>query len=194
VSITEKLTFDANGFVDQLDGRLNWEISLNPGEQMTGPIELFGGQVFFGTFEAAGGTPIDACPFGGSRIFGVGYLDDPLSPGTLIPLLEDAVGNPTTVVDGTIIPALQNTLLVGLQVAQQPVCTTTQSVAITDPFSGTTGFLAMPWATSGRQFKLMGHLSGSTSSTGGLSIDILEEAITAPESFTVISGMADTLE
>jgi len=194
VSITEELTFDANGFVDQLDGRLNWEISLNPGEQMTGPIELFGGQVFFGTFEAAGGSPTNACPFGGSRIFGVGYLDDPLSPGTLIPLLEDSVGNPTTVVDGTIIPALQNTLLVGLQVAQQPVCTTTQSVAIVDPFTGASGFLAMPWATSGRQFKLMGHLSGSTSTTGGLSIDVLEEAITAPESFTVISGMADTLE
>jgi hypothetical protein len=52
----------------------------------------------------------------------------------------------------------------------------------------------MPYATSGREFKLMGHLSGSASTSGGLSINILEEAITAPDGFTIISGMADTLE
>jgi len=57
-----------------------------------------------------------------------------------------------------------------------------------------TNTLAMPWASSGRQFKLMAHLSGSSGSTGGLSINILEEAITAPEGFTVVSGMAETLE
>ena len=28
VSITEKLTFDANGFVETLEGRLNWEEQL----------------------------------------------------------------------------------------------------------------------------------------------------------------------
>jgi hypothetical protein len=52
----------------------------------------------------------------------------------------------------------------------------------------------MPYASSGREFKLMGHLSGAGATSGGLSINILEEAITAPEGFTVISGMADTLE
>jgi hypothetical protein len=52
----------------------------------------------------------------------------------------------------------------------------------------------MPTATSGREFKLMGHLSGSSTTSGGLSIDILEEQIDAPEGFTVISGMAETLE
>jgi hypothetical protein len=161
---------------------------------MTGPIELFGGQVYFGTFKAGGGTAIDACPFGGSRIFGVRYLDDPTSPGSLVPLLQDSLGNPATNLDGTDLPSLNNTLLVGLQVAQQPVCTSTQSVGITDPFTGAFSTLAMPWATSGRQFKLMGHLSGSSSTSGGLSIQILEESIAAPEGFTVISGMADTLE
>ena len=40
----------------------------------------------------------------------------------------------------------------------------------------------------------MGHLSGSASTSGGLSINTLDETITAPEGFTVISGMADTLE
>jgi type IV pilus assembly protein PilY1 len=193
VSITEKLTFDANGFVDTVEGRLNWEIELDPGEQMTGPLELFGGQVFFGSFKAGGGTAIDACPFGGSRIFGLEYLDDPLNPGDPLPLLEDASGA-THVLDSSTIPGLENALLVGLQVAQVLVCTTTQDVDVTDPFDGTTATLAMPYATSGREFKLMGHLSGSAATSGGLSINILEEAITAPDGFTVISGMADTLE
>lgn len=194
VSVTEKLTFDSDGFVDTLEGRLNWEIELLTGEQMTGPVELFGGQVFFGTFKAAGGTAIDACPFGGSRIFGVSYLDDPTSPGSLVPLLTDSLDNSTEVLDGTDIPDLNNTLLVGLQVAQQPVCTKVQGIDLTDPFSGQFSTLQMPFETSGREFKLMAHLSGSTSTSGGLSIDILEEAITAPEGFTMISGMADTLE
>jgi type IV pilus assembly protein PilY1 len=194
VSITENLTFDSNGFVDTLEGRLNWEIELQAGEQMTGPLELFGGQVFFGSFQASGGSAIDACAFGASRIFGVDFLDDPASAGDLVPLLTDGLGNATAVLDSTDIPELQNALLVGLQVAQQPICTTTESVTVTDPFSGASATLAMPYATSGREFKLMAHLSGSTALSGGLSIAILEEGITAPEGFTVVSGMAETME
>ncbi len=194
VSITEKLTFDADGFVSALEGRLNWEIELDPGEQITGAVELFSGLVFFGTFKAGGATAVDACPFGGSRIFGLHFLDDPLSPGDLVPFLEDGVGNPTVSLDSADIPALENSLLVGLQVAQLPVCTTTQDVNVTDPFDGTASTVPMPTATSGRQNQLMAHLSGSGPGVDGLSINILEETITAPEGFTVISGMADTLE
>lgn len=193
VSITEKLGYDANGFVNDLESRLNWEIDLEDGEQMTGALELFGGQVYFGTFKAGGGTPTDACPFGGSRIFGLRYLDDPAHLGDPIPLLDDGT-NAVISLDGTILPELQNSLLVGLQVAQQPVCTTTQDVNITDPFDGTPLTIAMPFSSSGRAFKLMGHLSGSGSGVGGLSINILEEEVTAPEGFTIISGMAETLE
>ena len=194
VSITEKLTFDNSGFLDKLDGRLNWEIQLDAGEQMTGQIELFGGLVFFGTFKAGGGTAIDACPFGGSRIFGAHFLDDPNDSGQPDPLFVDTIGNDTTNLDSTDIPELANTLLVGLQVAQVLICTETTNANPTDPFDGTSPTLAMPTATSGREFKLMGHLSGSSTTSGGLSIDILEEQIDAPEGFTVISGMAETLE
>jgi type IV pilus assembly protein PilY1 len=194
VSITEKLTFDSNGFIDTLEGRLNWEIELDPGEQMTGPLELFGGQVYFGTFKAGGGSAVDACPLGASRIFGVSFLDNPSSAGALLPLLQDSLGNATVSLDSTDISELSNALLVGLQVAQQPVCTLTDDITVTDPFTGQTSTLAMPWATSGREFKLMAHLSGSTALSGGLSIAILEEGISAPEGFTVVSGMAATLE
>jgi hypothetical protein len=79
-------------------------------------------------------------------------------------------------------------------VAQQPVCTLTDSISVTDPFTGAISTLAMPYATSGRAFKLMAHLSGSSALSGGLSIAILEENIGAPEGFTVVSAMAETLE
>ncbi len=194
VSITENLTYGINGFVSTLEGRLNWEIDLDPGEQMTGAVELFGGQVYFGTFKAGGGTTIDACPFGGSRIFGVQYLDDPNNAGVPLPLLTNALGNPSTYLDGTDLPSLNNSLLVGLQIAQQPVCTTTQNTSITDPFDGTTSTIAMPWSSSGRAFKLMAHLSGSGETVGGLSINLLEETISAPKGFTVVSGMAESVE
>jgi hypothetical protein len=52
----------------------------------------------------------------------------------------------------------------------------------------------MPVNTSGREFKLMAHLSGSGTPVSGLSIDVLNETITAPETFTTVSGMAETLE
>ncbi len=151
--------------------------------------------MFFGTFKSADGTAVDACPFGGSRIFGLNYLDDPTSPGTKVPLLGDPLAPPVLVLDQTDLPELENALLVGLQVAQAPVCVTTLDVPIVDPFDGTSGTLAMPVATSGREFKLMGHLSGSAAiPVNQLAINILEQAIKAPEAFTVVSGMADTLE
>lgn len=194
VSITEKLSFDSDGFVDRLEGRLNWEVELFAGEQMTGPLELFGGQVFFGTFRSGGGTPTNACPLGASRIFGVGFLDDPTSPGNLVPLLDDGGTNRVPFLDSSDLPELSNSLLVGLQVAQQPICTLEQQINLTDPFTGASRTLAMPYATSGREFKLMAHLSGSSAISGGLSIAILEEGIGAPEGFTVVSAMAETLE
>ena len=92
-------------------------------------------------------------------------------------LLQDAgYSTPRLFSTPATIPELENALLVGLQVAQLPVCTMSQSMSpITDPFDGTSATLAMPYATSGREFKLMAHLSGSASTSGGLSIEVLEE-------------------
>jgi hypothetical protein len=112
-----------------------------------------------------------------------------------VPLLFDSLSSPTFVLDQNDLPQLENALLVGLQVAEAPVCVTTTSVPIVDPFDGTTGSLQMPVATSGREYKLMGHLSGSAGvPVNQLAINVLEQGIQAPEAFTVVSGMADTLE
>ncbi|MEM7139276.1 MAG: hypothetical protein AAF500_22080 [Myxococcota bacterium] len=184
ISITEQLGFDSSGDINVVGGKFNWEEKLEDGEQMTGPIELFSGQAFFGTFESSGTNAIDQCGVEGSRIFGVDFLD--FSPALV------SMGSPAEFVDGSDIPDLADSLVIGVQVAQQPVCNEFTDITITDPFGP--GTLALPTATSGREFKLIATLGGGSTPIDGLSIDVLDERITAPDTFTVVSGMAESLE
>ena len=195
VSITENLDFNSSGLITAVGGRLNWEIVLNDGEQMTGSIELFAGSTFFGTFEASGNNPIDACAIEGSRIYGVDFLDDPLVPGNVVPLLAPNDGGaPTQSFDGNDLPEIADSIVIGVQVAQLPICIELADVSITDPF-GNLGTLSMPVNTSGLQFEVLATLSGGGgAAASGLSIDVVNERIAAPEFFTTISGMAETLE
>lgn len=186
VSIKEQLTFLSDGTIDTVGGEFNWEVVLEDGEQMTGAIELFSGQAFFGTFEATGSNPLNQCGIAGSRIFGVDFLD-------FTPALLDGMGNPAEFIDGGDVPDLQNSLVIGVQVAQQPVCNEFTSFTVTDPF-GLTSSLALPTATSGREFRLLASLGGGSTPVDGLSIDVLDRRITTPDSFTVVSGMAETME
>lgn len=188
VSIRETLTFDGVGGVDTVGGELNWEVKLEEGEQMTGAIELFSGQAFFGTFEASASNAADQCGIAGSRIFGVDFLD---GTGALVDSNDPE--NSLEFIDGSTIPDLQNSLVIGVQVGQQPVCTVFNNFSVTDPF-GITSSLALPTVTSGREFRLIATLGGGSTPVDGLSIDVLDQEITAPENFTMVSGMAETLE
>jgi type IV pilus assembly protein PilY1 len=53
---------------------LNWQITLRPSEQVTGPLSLFDGRVYFATFTGLAKTD-DACAMGESRIWGVHYVE-----------------------------------------------------------------------------------------------------------------------
>ncbi|MEM9073752.1 MAG: PilC/PilY family type IV pilus protein, partial [Myxococcota bacterium] len=98
ISITEELTFDASGAVIAVGGQLNWQITLQPGEQVTGPLELFESNVFFGSFVASNDA-VDACQVGFSRLWGaefVGNITAGNTPGEFLPTgaLDDG-GTPT---------------------------------------------------------------------------------------------------
>jgi type IV pilus assembly protein PilY1 len=204
VSITEKLTFYTSGprtgQVATIGGRLNWDLRnsaaaaerLNDGEQVTGPLELIDGTVYFGTFDSSAGG---ACAIGGSRIFGVSFLDD--GGGGLIPRLPDPSDPNAPLLayyDSTVVSELADNLVVGLQVAQDPICTTTVPVSPVDPFLGQLIDVPVPSQTSGRKFKLTAPLSGSKSTTGGKSIEVLDKSISNLQSSTNVTGMADSLE
>ena len=200
VSITERLTFNPTGLVIDVEGTLNWEIStqsaapdnFEPGEQVTGPLELFDGRIFFGSFDP-GINPLDACQVDGSRIWSVSFLDDPDSPGNPEPRFTDSDDNPTTHLDSTDLSDLANNLVIGFQLAQLPICTATTQQSVIDPFLGATT-IALPTATSGHQFRGIAHLSGSDSPSGGLSIDVVETNIGNPSSFTQVTGIADSVQ
>ena len=200
VSLTEKLTFDPTdaGEITNIEGQLNWEITLNPGEQVTGPLTLFSGSLFFGTFQASGPSATDACPFDGSRIFGVSFLESPTSPRNPEEKLTDILGNPTTNLDSADIPRLATTLVIGLQVAQVPTCvttTTTPGPDIVDPFLGITRpNLPLPTQSSPREFRLIAHLSGAETGVGGSSFDVLDEAMPQLITQTIISDFVESAE
>lgn len=198
VSLIERLEFDPadNGLITSIEGTLSWEITLNAGEQVTGPLELFNGTLFFGTFQASGASAVNSCPFDGSRIFGVSFLEDPANARDPEPRLTDIMGNATTNLDSVDIPELGTTLLMGLQVAQVPTCIT-PSVApsIIDPFTGATRTnFPIPQQTSGREFRLVGHLSGSKTGVAGSTIDVLDEAMPQLISETLMSEFVESAE
>ncbi|MBK8588040.1 MAG: hypothetical protein IPN77_02735 [Sandaracinaceae bacterium] len=84
VSLTETINVNTTTFAfTGVDMTVNWDIlngpanspnSLRPGEQVTGPLELFNGVVYFGTF-VTDVQANNACSFGYSRLWGVDYVE-----------------------------------------------------------------------------------------------------------------------
>src|SRR5690606_34119835 len=108
--------------------KLNWQVVLDPGELVTGPLELFSGQVFFGVFQPMS-DPANLCMFGNSRLFGAHYVKsaNPLNPSDVnpegvLPAITDPSDPKLLFYDRTHLPALDNTILTGLRVAARPNC------------------------------------------------------------------------
>lgn len=104
------------------------------------------------------------------------------------------MGDKVTNLDKDDIPQLETTLVMGLGVAQAPDCTITQSLMITDPFLGLRT-LPVPTNVSSRSFRLVAHLSGGTTgSGGGLSLDILDEDLPQLVTETIISEFVESAD
>lgn len=151
--------------------KLNWMIQLDPGELVTGPLELFSGQVFFGVFQPAS-NPANLCLFGYSRLFGVDYVktSDPLNtsstdPAGILPPLGDP-SEPKRVFYGpSDLPELENTILTGLRVAARPNCAQGLDVDTNVyPVSQQGHRVAQVGAS---QYQLVGQLAGAAGRAGG---------------------------
>lgn len=174
--------------------RLNWEIRLQPGEQVTGPMELFMSRVYFSTFSSTA-TPTDACQWGGSKIWGVDYLrSGPAasgysSIGTIVspfPLaaLESTPGS--GVFDTHFTDMSLNSIAMGVAVTASPTCvvgTTTM-----DPYIGSR---YMVTESGGGVFRLVSQLSGPRASrSGGTAVSLYNLELPMPESYTRILSWA----
>jgi hypothetical protein len=193
VSLTETINVNTTSFALQgVDVEVNWDIlnggstatnALRPGEQVTGPLELFNGVVYFGTFT----TDVqanNACSFGYSRLWAVDYIEH---VGTDIHQPVGELPHPVTanlmVAFDSNIPGyegLENGLLMGVGIAARPRCSTSQEVSETDPYLGTSGTRYHVTDASAPQFELVAQLSGQGSGADGGSVATLNLSVETP--------------
>ncbi len=135
VSVTENVDHTVNP--SPSTATINWELRLQPGEQVTGPMVLYSNYVYFGTFWSAP-DPTNACSWGQSRIWGVHYIN---SGGTApVPYTTGIVGRfpqPGLVgVTGLVDTFYTNWsgIVFGVGITQRPNCTT--GADITDQYLG----------------------------------------------------------
>ena len=196
ISLTEEVSFSGGG-TPTYTTALNWEIRLNEGEQVTGPLELFEGNVYFASFE----TNTDetrACDLGASRIWGVDYLANGSTPPTGY---SDVVGGafPEPRFEGTpgsgvftdhFRPPFTNELVLGVGVTQRPTC-----LSGADEFDPYIGSRYRVGDVAGGTFMLTAQVSGGTSDPGtDGAIRTIEEPLPSPQSFTTISSFAGSVD
>ncbi len=178
VSLTEHIDYAGGGAVTRAR---NWQIDIDTGEQVTGPLELFDGGVYFGSFQSVTSVT-DACEFGQSRLWGVDYLLGPTDPGKL----------ETTPGSGTFTRTLgpfPNQLIMGVAVTQRPTCFV-GDVAI-DPYLGQRYRVT---DQGGGQFQLVAQVGGSGALAPGATIAELTRDLPPPISHTLIESISGALE
>jgi type IV pilus assembly protein PilY1 len=193
VSLTETLDYDVTGALREVPGAVNWEIRLAAGEQVTGPLELFAGKVYFGSFLSTNDTT-NACAYGESKIWGVEYLlnESVASQVTPIPQggLEDT-DNPGTYLRH--LPPMENQIVMGVTVTQRPTCSTLQEVPESDPYLGTRRYQQVTSANRG-EFFLVAQVSGGGAAAVGGSVAEFSRQLPAPLSFTQVQGWAGNID
>jgi type IV pilus assembly protein PilY1 len=187
VSVSEDITFEEDGRARDVVAELNWMIRLEPGEQVTGPMDLFFGDVFFATFQSSTSTT-DACQFGSSYVYGVHYLDSPEgSEGEPVPRLPTADPD----VQELRVGPFENQLINGVAINQQPTCVGLE-VSETDPFLGQGAAPLGP--VGGGGFQLAALVSGGARSMGGSAFGQLQMDLAPPLSLTQAAAFAGSID
>jgi hypothetical protein len=182
VSLTERrtiLTGTANEIGDVPDPAqgdlespvINWELELRPGESVTGQTVVFEDVLYFGTFESPTSASGDACQVGTSRIY-AGHVreSDPAQTSVKVPrpMLFDE-GDPANSSDDTyvlseVIDSTGSSLVLGLTVDREPVCT--QALSVPNAVSGLNNMVPTG-ASGGGAFQLHALVGGNTSAAHG---------------------------
>jgi type IV pilus assembly protein PilY1 len=192
VSVTDRIVYSSTGFT--YNPTLNWEIRLQPGEQVTGPMVLFDSKVYFNTFLSTDSTT-DLCAYGGSRMWGVHYLETSTSTPPVgytsttgvafpKPMLEETPGS--GVFNQFYSDMAPNTIAVGVNVATAPTCLAGETT--TDPYLGTRYLVT---ESSPATFRLVSQVSGAGSTVPGrTSVGTVSIGLPPLESYTRILSYA----
>lgn len=158
VSVTELV--DRTVTPSPSSASVNWEVRMQPGEQVTGPMVLYNNYVYFGTFWS-NPDPTNACSYGSSKIWGLHYLN---AGGTApTPYTSGIVGGrfpqPGLVGVSGAIDTFYSTysgIVFGVGITQRPNCST--GANITDQYLGSR--YAISNLRPG-QFQLVAQVSGT---------------------------------
>ena len=168
---------------------LNWEIRLHPGEQVTGPMELFASNVYFSTFSSTD-NPVNRCEWGGSKVWGVSYIESGATPagyfselGAPFPKSGLESSSAPGVFDQYFTDTSSNTLAVGVTIGTAPTCIV--GTVTSDPYTGGSRYNVTE--AGGGEFRIVTQLSGSTASIPGSSeISTFSIELPMPTSFTQV--------
>lgn len=190
-SVTELLTFDSSGAATAVGALLNWQIKLEEGEQVTGPLELFDGKVYFGTFVSSS-TTTDVCNYGYSQLWGVEYLiaadgSTTGSEGPPVGALETSPGSGTYVEN---IGPFANQIVMGVAVAQRPNCFT--GVEEVDPYFG--GRYYRTTGSGGGTFELVAQVAGGGTAIGGGAVREIRRELPMPVAFTQVESWSGSVD
>lgn len=175
-SLSEKPNASGTG----LETKINWYITLTGGERVAGPMELFGGNLFFSTFTPS--TTSSACTVGQSKIWGVDYkksvlLDangnnDPSSGPKPTPLDPTSPTLPnidvTKIIYGTSPPAgTPPPTVFGVGIEQVPTCSAVDTT-FSDPVFGYGTHTSITNINPGKFQLVFETGSSGTQESGGL--------------------------
>jgi type IV pilus assembly protein PilY1 len=196
-SVTDRVSWSATG-VATYAPRLNWEIRLQPGEQVTGPMELFMSRVYFSTFSSTS-SDTGACQWGGSKVWGVDYIRTGTwaagySPtGTTVSPFPGAGLESTPgsgVFDRHFTDMSLNSIAMGVAIASTPTCVV--GSASIDPYLGTRFSVS---EAGGGAFRLVSQLSGPTAGIAtGTSVSLYNIELPRPPSITRVLSWASNAD
>jgi type IV pilus assembly protein PilY1 len=188
-SITETATCDGMGCT--FANTLNWEAQLAAGEQVTGPLQLFDGKVYFATFTSQA-TPTNACDYGASRLWGVEYMKSTTVATQTTPYPAPGIESPAG--SGSFVsrlPDIPNAIIMGVGVTQRPTCF--NGLSETDAYSGGTRYRHS--AAGGGEFQLVAQVSGGGPATPALgSVPTITRTLTPPTSLTSIQAWSGGID
>jgi len=161
VSLEEVRTIDIHGELQPGGVTPNWKLQLDAGEAVTGPLVMLDETVYFTSFRGPAGGTGDVCELGVSRIVGA-HVRLPESPTSGLP--KPGLAPETT---GAMVLQYQpstasSSLLLGLSIARDPVCT------VGKPDNDPLGLLGLAGsrvtqtgATGGGAFQVRSMVAGS---------------------------------
>jgi hypothetical protein len=122
-SITEKVNTTRTGYIT----KVNWYREFGSGDRVVGPMSLFAGGLYFGTFTPAPGG--DVCSVGTSKIWGMDYITP--QPGGDI-----STGGKAVVGTAQLIQTITSAVAFGPSIVQMPTCSTDDNIPLSDGIFG----------------------------------------------------------